>query len=541
MNSLTFFIVCSVVLWLGYRFYATRFEQFLGVEPHRPTPAHTKSDGMDYVPAKHWLILFGHHFSSIAGAGPVIGPVIAASFWGWGPAALFVLLGTIFIGGIHDAGSLFLSVRHNGNSVADVSERLISRRARLVFSWFVLMALVVVVSVFVYFCSQTFIVEPKVVLPSLGLIPVAVLVGLLIYKMKVNLAVSTAVGLIMLVALIFIGQAMPIVMPKGHEMLIWALILLGYCFFASVLPVNILLQPRDYLSSYLLFFGVFVGFLGVVTARPDFSMPAFISWKTQEGAVWPMLFVTIACGAISGFHALVSAGTTSKQISNERDIKRIGYGAMAVEALVAVIAIIAVAGGFTEFGGFGALKASLAGGPVKAFGDGFGHLTRFVLGKYGSFIAIILLNSFILTTLDTAARISRYILQELFVGLDRFLATGLVIFAGGWLALTGNWQKIWPIFGAANQLVAALTLIVLSSWLIMQKKHIRFTLAPAIFMLITTLGALGWQLGKFLGDGDWFLAGVDISLLLLAFSMVTEVHSWALNNIKEWRALCQRG
>src|SRR3989338_11090510 len=238
MNSLVFFIVCAAILWLGYKFYAAAFEKFIGVDPARPTPAHTKSDGVDYVPAKHWLVLFGHHFSSIAGAGPVIGPVIAASFWGWGPAALFVLLGTIFIGGIHDAGSLFLSVRHNGNSVADVSERLISRRARLVFSWFVLMALVVVVSVFFYFCSQTFIVEPKVVLPSLGLIPVAVLVGLLIYKMKVNLAVSTIIGLAMLVSLIFLGQRIPIILPKGYEYLIWTIILLAYCFLASVLPVN---------------------------------------------------------------------------------------------------------------------------------------------------------------------------------------------------------------------------------------------------------------------------------------------------------------
>ncbi|MBI5143557.1 MAG: carbon starvation protein A [Candidatus Omnitrophica bacterium] len=524
MNSLTFFIAAMVVLWLGYRFYGSSFEKFLKVDPSRPTPAHTKYDGVDYVPAKHWLVLFGHHFSSIAGAGPVIGPVIAVGLWGWGPATLFVILGTIFIGGIHDMAALLMSVRHSGSSIADISEEMISKRARLIFSWFVLLALIVIVSVFVYFCSQTFIVEPKIVLPSLGLIPVAVLTGILIYKLRVKLVISTIIGLALLVSLIFLGQAIPIILPKGYEYLIWTIILLAYCFLASVLPVNILLQPRDYLSSYLLFFGIAIGFLGVITSRPNFSTPAFVGWNSQEGGLWPMLFVTIACGAISGFHSLVSAGTTSKQIANERDVKRIGYGAMVVEAVVAIIAIIAVAGGFASFG---ELKTSLSkGGPVNVFGAGFGHLTRFVLGGFGGFIAIILLNSFILTTLDTATRIARYILQELFNTLDRYLATALIVLAGGWIALTGEWKKIWPIFGAANQLVAALTLIVISSWLLSQKKHVKFTLMPALFMLITTIGALVWQLGKFVKEGDWFLAVIDIALLILALSMILEIRNW---------------
>lgn len=534
MNSLTFFIISIILLLIGYKFYGTAFEKFLLIDPSIPTPAHTKHDGVDYVPAKHWLVLFGHHFASIAGAGPVIGPVIAVSLWGWAPAVLFVILGTIFIGGIHDMGALLMSIRYQGNSVADISDEMVSRRARLIFSWFVLLALLVVVSVFTYFCSQTFIVEPKIVLPSLGLIPVAVLVGILIYKMKVNLGISTVVGLILLVGLIFLGSLVPVVLPKGCEAIIWISLLLTYCFFASVLPVNILLQPRDYLSSYLLFFGIVVGFLGVVTARPIFSTPAFISYETQEGPLWPILFVTIACGAISGFHSLVSSGTTSKQISNEGYTKRIGYGAMVVEALVAVIAICAVAGGFS---GFGALKASLAkGGPVSAFGEGFGHLTRFVLGRYGGLIAIILLNSFILTTLDTSTRIARYILQELFGTLDRYLATLLIVLAGGWIALTGEWKKIWPIFGAANQLVAALTLVVISSWLLSQKKHVRFTLPPAIFMLLTTIGALFWGLGKFIVDRDWFLVIIDMVLVILALSMILEVCEWAKRRLKITRS-----
>lgn len=516
MNSLTFLLVSGAVLWLGYRFYGTAFERFIGIDSNRATPAETQYDGVDFVPAKHWFVLFGHHFSSIAGAGPVIGPIIAVGIWGWGPVILFVLLGTIFMGGIHDAAALFLSIRHGGGSIADISEETVSRRGRIIFSFFVLAALIVVVSVFVYFCSDTFIVEPKIVIPSLGLIPAALLSGLMIYRLKMNLAFSTVVGLSLLVALIFLGQSFPVTLPKGHETLIWTSILLIYCFFASVLPVNILLQPRDYLSSYLLLFGIAAGILGVFTARPDFTAPAFTGFRAAGSPLWPMLFVTIACGAISGFHSLVAAGTTSKQISSERDVKRIGYGAMVMEALVAVVAIIAVSG-----------TTLVKAGPVNVFGEGFGFLTRFVLGRYGAFIAIVILNSFILTTLDTSTRIARYILQELFGTMDRYLATILIVLVSGWIALTGEWKKIWPIFGAANQLVAALTLIVISSWLLSRGKHIKFTLLPAIFMLVTTVAALIWQLRDFIKNGDWFLTGIDIALLILAFAMVSEVHRWA--------------
>jgi carbon starvation protein len=526
-----FLVITTIVLWAGYRFYSTTFERFLGVDPARPTPAHTNYDGVDYVPARHWLVLFGHHFSSIAGAGPIIGPVIAVGLWGWGPAALFVLLGTIFIGGIHDMGALQISIRHKANSIAGISEEMISKRARLIFSSFVLLALIVVVAVLVYFCSETFIVEPRIVIPSLGLIPVALIVGILIYNLKTNLVAATIAGLLSLVGLIVLGQYVPVTLPKGYEMLIWTLVLLAYCFLASTLPVNILLQPRDYLSSYLLLFGIAAGFLGVVTSRPDFTIPAFTRWNSPEGALWPMLFVTIACGAISGFHSLVSAGTTSKQISNERDVKKIGYGAMVVEALVAVIAIIAVAGGFGCLEDF---KITLTkSGPVSAFGGGFGCLTRFILGRHGSLIAIILLNAFILTTLDTATRIARYILQELFDTLNRYFATTIIILAGGWLALTGEWRKIWPIFGAANQLVAALTLIVISSWFLSQGKHAKFTLIPAVFMLITAVGALGWQMGAFLKESNFFLMVVDLVLVVLAVSMLVEVRKWIWNRLKK--------
>ncbi|MDD5496510.1 MAG: carbon starvation protein A [Candidatus Omnitrophica bacterium] len=525
MNSLTFLIISVVVLWLGYRFYGTAFENFLGIDHTKKTPAHTKFDGVDYVPAKHWLILFGHHFSSIAGAGPIIGPVLAVTIWGWGPSIVIILLGTIFIGGIHDFGSLFLSMRNHGHSIPDISEEVISKKARIIFSWFVLLSLVVVMAVFLHLCTKTLIAEPRIVLPSLGLIPVALLVGVLIYRLRVNFAISTVIGLALLVALILMGEFIPVALPSGSAPLIWTVILLAYCFIASVLPVNILLQPRDYLASYLLFFGIAAGFLGILTTRPNFTIPVFIHWNnSKEGPLWPMLFVTIACGAISGFHSLISAGTTSKQIASEHDAKRIGYGAMVLEAVLAAIAIIAVAAGFKSVSELNASMAS--GGPIGAFGAGFGYITRFILGKYGTFIAIIFLNAFIFTTLDSATRISRYILQELFNTLDRYLATALIVLVGGWIALSGQWRMIWPIFGAANQLVAALTLIVMSSWLLSRRKHVKFTLVPAIFMLITSIGALGWQFGKFFQEGNWFLVVIDAGLVVLALAMLVEVRKW---------------
>jgi len=523
MNSTVFLIACSAVLWLGYSVYGTRFEKFLGIDPARPTPAHTKHDGIDYVPAKHWLVLFGHHFSAIAGAGPIVGPAIAVAFWGWGPATLFVLAGSIFIGGIHDFGALFLSVRHDGNSIADVSQTLLSRTARLIFSWFILLALVVVVAVFVYLCSQTFLIQPKIVLPSLGLIPVAMLFGFLVYRRRVKVAAATTIGLALLVAMIFLGLVFPIALPQSWGMAAWVVVLLAYCAVASILPVNILLQPRDYLASYLLFFGIGAGFLGVFTANPKFTTPAYISWNSTEGAMWPMLFVTIACGAVSGFHALVSTGTSSKQISDEADIKRIGYGAMLVEAVVAIIAIIAVAAGFRDLGAFRAAMAK--GGPIDAYGEGFGYITRFILGGYGSFIAITTLNAFILTTLDAATRITRYVLQELFGTLNRYAATLVIVIASGWVALSGNWQKIWPVFGSANQLIAALTLLVLSSWFLIQKKHIKFTFIPAVFMLLTTVTSLLVQLAAYFKGKDYFLLGVDIALMALAFAMVIDIYA----------------
>jgi len=516
MNSLFIAFISLVIFYLAYRFYARKMEVIWQVDPKRSTPAYSRFDSVDYVPARNWFVLFGHHFASIAGAGPIIGPVVAVILWGWLPALLWVLIGTVFIGGVHDFGSLMTSIREEGSSIADTAQHVISRRAKIIFSSFVLTALILVIAVFAYLCADTFVKEPKIVLPSLGLIPVAMVTGYLLYRLKVNTILATIIGLVSLVALLILGNSLSVT----STITVWLVVLFVYCYLASVLPVNILLQPRDYLSSFLLFFGVGAGYLGLLLSRPNISLPFYNGWSASEGPLWPMLFVTVACGAVSGFHALIASGTSSKQIGNERHAKRIGYGGMVVEGLVAVLAIIAAAILFGSREGVRGTFTSIT--PIGIFGQGYAIITRNILGDYGSFIAITILNAFILTTLDTATRISRYLAEELFGIKNRYFSTLIIVILSALLAFSGKWNKIWPAFGASNQLVAALALFVISCWLLARNKPILYTLLPALFMLITTLAALAIQFYQYYKSRDFVLMAVVLVLVVLSGIMLKE-------------------
>ncbi|OGX39824.1 MAG: hypothetical protein A2984_01180 [Omnitrophica WOR_2 bacterium RIFCSPLOWO2_01_FULL_41_12] len=526
MNSLFIVIIAIVLFFLAYKFYAKKLEGLWQIDPKRPTPAFSKYDSVDYIPAKNWLVLFGHHFASIAGAGPIIGPVIAVMLWGWLPAYIWVIFGTIFIGGVHDFGALITSVREGGSSVADIAQHVISRRAKIIFSLFVWLALILVIAVFAYLCADTFVKEPKIVLPSLGLIPVAMLVGYLLYHLRVNSVLATIFGLVSLLGLIFLGNHIAI----NNNLTFWLFVLFIYCFFASVLPVNILLQPRDYLSSFLLFFGLGAGYLGLLLFPPKMNMPFYHSGMSSEGYLWPALFVTVACGAVSGFHALIASGTSSKQIANERQVRRIGYGGMVAEGLVAVLAIIATASLFRPGEDFSKALKTLT--PIGIYGKGYGLITNRILGNHGAFIAITILNAFILTTLDTATRIARYLSEELFKIKNRYFSTLLIVILGAALALSGKWQKIWPAFGASNQLVAALALFVLSCWLLSKDKTIKFTLLPAFFMLVTAVAALVLQTIKYFVHKDIVLCMISGSLIILSVIMVYEI----IRSLKEKKA-----
>ncbi|MFH1339082.1 MAG: carbon starvation protein A [Candidatus Omnitrophota bacterium] len=537
MNALIIAIISWIFFYAGYRFYSRRLENIWQVDPSRPTPAFTNSDGVDYLPAKHWTILFGHHFASIAGAGPILGPVIAVMIWGWLPALIWIIFGCIFLGGVHDFVALMISIRHGGKSIADVAHKVLNFRTKIFFAIFILLSLLLVMTVFAVVTAKTLISEPKLVIPTFGLVLAAILVGLMIYKWKWNQLIATIIGIALLVLLLILGNRFPIVLNTSNPLNVWVLTLLTYAYIASVLPVNIILQPRDYLSTFILFFGLFFGYLGLIVTRPQMHAPAFVAWRGEQGFLWPMLCVIIACGSISGFHSLIAGGTTSKQIANERDAKKIGYGGMVLEGILAVLALLCVSAGlyWTKQQGNPDLvypELMKTGDWIGTFSAGFGRITGPLLGSFGASVAAIMLNAFVLTTLDSATRINRYITEELFgeglnlkIFRNRYFSTLVIVGLALWLAL-GNWQAIWPIFGASNQLVAALVLVIVFAYLTSIKKPAKHILYPAVFMLATTLTALVWQGIKFFRQQSMLLFTVTALLFVLALFVIREVILW---------------
>jgi carbon starvation protein len=535
MDSRALLIVVLALLGAGYLVYGRFVARLVGVDPSRPTPGHTKYDGVDYVPARQWLVLFGHHFSSICAAGPIVGPALAVAYWGWAPSIVWIVVGGVLMGAVADFTSLVVSVRHGGVSIAEVSGRVITRRARMLFSIFILIALVLVLAVFAVLTAGTFVQAPEIVVPSWGILPVAALAGVALYRGRgggARLVTVTAIGLSAILGLLALGHAFPPPVPEVAGLApqtFWILVLLAYCFVASVLPVQYLLRPRDYLSSYVLFTTIGLGLLGILVSGPDFQAAPFHGFRPEgwalAGPLWPLMFVTIACGAISGFHSVVSSGTTCKQLDNEAHACRIGYGAMIMESTVATLVVIAVGAGLSAARHAELLRSP--GGAIASFGEGYGSLTGSMLGGYGTTFAIMALNFFILTTLDTATRLGRYLLAELTGWDNRYAPTILVVVVAGALALSGQWRILWPAFGASNQLVAALALLVTSCWLVDRGSARRVTLVPALLMLVTTVGALVWQIHAALtGVGregpDWFLAGLCGVLIVLAVAVTFE-------------------
>ena len=536
MNSLLVAGVAVFLLLLGYIFYSRKVKQWIGLDDNRITPAVEINDGVDYVPAKHWTILFGHHFASIAGAAPIIGPVIACLFWGWLPALIWIVVGGILFGAVHDFVALVMSLRHQGKSITTVTESVMGKTAKVLFGAFALLALILVVAVFAAVAGKTLASTPQVVIPTFGLILVALVVGFLMYRAQLPVLLCSLIGVVLLFGLIVAGYYLPISLPVANPTRWWTVILLIYGMIASVTPVTMLLQPRDHLAGAVLYLGMFFGFFGLILTHPEMKAPAYISFVTTKGWMWPMLLVTVACGALSGFHSLVASGTTSKQVRRMSDARVIGYGAMILESALAVLAVIAVTAGLywksapEGLEGFVFQDVFEKGGWIKAFGTGYGRLTSvfFGVGGLGALIGITMLKTFIMTTLDTATRITRYLCNELLgetLGIgpmkNKYVAVAFVGVSSGWLAL-GNWKAIWPVFGAANQLVASLVLIVASVYLLMRKRNFLFTAVPAGIMLVTTIAALGYQAYDFATaeQPNRLLAVVSVILIFLAIFLV---------------------
>jgi len=530
MNSLTVAGIAVFLLLLGYIFYSRKVKQWIGVDDNEVPPSVAMNDGVDYVPAKHWTILFGHHFASIAGAAPVIGPVIACLYWGWLPAIIWIVAGGVLFGAVHDFTALVLSLRNKGKSITTVTESVMGKLSKVLFSLFAFLALILVVAVFAAIAGQTLANTPEVVIPTFGLVIVAIIVGILMYHVGASVLLCSIIGVLLLVGLIVTGYYIPIKLPAENAANWWTVILLVYAMIASVMPVTMLLQPRDHLAGAVLFLGMFFGFLGLILTHPEMKAPAVVSFSTSKGWMWPMLLVTVACGAISGFHSLVASGTTSKQIPTTKDARVVGYGAMIAESVLAVLAVVAVTAGlFWKSAPLGSeelvyQQLFTKGGWIKAFGTGYGQITKVIFGSLGTLVGITMLKTFIMTTLDTATRITRYISNELFgetFGIscmrNKYLATLLVGVLSGALAL-GNWKAIWPMFGAANQLIASLVLIVASVYLLTHKRKFIFTAIPAVIMLVTTLAALLYQTYTFLtaDKPNILLAVIAVILIVLA-------------------------
>jgi carbon starvation protein len=522
MNSL-FVILFSIVCFIiAYVTYGAWLAKQWGIDPKRKTPAHTRNDGVDYVPAKA-PILLGHHFASIAGAGPITGPIAAAIF-GWVPVLLWIVIGSIFFGGVQDYSSLFASVRHDGRSIGEVIEVNMGKTGKKLFAAFAWLTLLLVIAAFTNIVANTFTAVPAAASASMMFIVLAVGFGYFVYQKGAPLGISSVIGVILLFICIWLGNIFPLALSKNT----WVGILMVYIFIASVAPVWILLQPRDYLNSYLLYAMIIGAVLGLLFMRPAMVSPAFTTFNVGGQWLFPMLFVTVACGAISGFHSLVGSGTTSKQVDNEADLRLIGYGSMLIEGVLATIAIITAA--YIGADKFAELSAN--GGPTNVFSDGIGNFMTsfgipFDIGK--SFVALAV-SAFALTSLDTGTRLGRFIMEEFFYDpskekqnplANRYVSTLITVILGGWLAMT-SWSVIWPIFGSANQLLAGLALLSVAVWLKKSGRNYSMFTIPMTFMMIVTLLALIQLTQANLAAGNYILVVFPVLLFILAIVLAVQ-------------------
>jgi carbon starvation protein len=550
MNSLILVAVAFVGYLLAYRFYG-RFlgKKILRLSGKQLMPSHELNDGIDYVPTKPHII-FGHHFTTIAGLGPIVGPAIGI-IWGWLPAFLWVFLGSIFMGAVHDFFTLVVSARNRGQSIGELTAHVISPSTRIALQFIMQLLLFIVLAVFAMIVASLFVMYPESVIPVWAQIPVAIWLGSRIRKGKNDLLYSI-LALILLYGFVILGVNVPLSLPWEREVsvVVWCVILFVYVFFASTIPVQKLLQPRDYINSHQLLVAMVFLILGVVVAHPVLTAPAINASAFLPDSdvpdLAPILFIVIACGAISGFHSLASSGTTVKQVNNELDTLPVGYGAMITESFLAVLVIVAAGAGLGMglesdgelFQGLAAYKHHYAS---WSSANGLtAKLDAFIIGSanlfsslglpvsYGSAFVVVFIVSFANTTLDSAARIQRISLQEICTKKsgevrkpmhNRYLATLVIVVAAASLTFFKPGGQgamvLWPLFGSLNQLMAALALGVVSVYLASKKIPVYYTLIPMIFILVITLWAMVENLGGFLRDGELLLVGLSALILLL--------------------------
>ncbi|SDX97612.1 carbon starvation protein [Evansella caseinilytica] len=561
MNAILLALIGMFIFFLGYRYYSKFVaERIYRLDPNFVTPANEFNDGVDFVPTNKW-VLWGHHFTSVAGAAPIVGPAIAI-YWGWLPAFVWVVLGTVFAAGVHDFGALALSVRHKGQSVGTLADKIIGQRAKILFLFIILILVLMVNAVFAWVISNLFIRFPASVLSVFIQIPLAIWIGYLVYRKKGGMLFPSLAALAtMYIAAVTASRipALQLDLPRyfgGEETIVafglngvafsffvWITILMIYVYIASTLPVWKLLQPRDYINSHQLVVGLAILYLGLFFSNPAITAPATNSAATDMPWI-PILFITIACGAISGFHGLVASGTSSKQLNREPEARLVGYGGAVGEGLLALASIIAVAtlfGSQGDFlGAYDSFAAANAGG-LGNFVQGAGELATGLLipADIATTIVAVIVVSFAATTLDTSVRLMRYIIAELgkeynVMPLTKtHVATTIAVVASAALVLLPEGPQgfgsggyvLWPLFGTSNQLLAAITLLLITLWLKRQGRNYFVALVPMIFLLVMTLYAMARQiLLEWSGFG-----GSDLNILLFGLGAVIFVFAfWIL-------------
>jgi carbon starvation protein len=557
MPAIIVAVVVLALFALGYRYYSDYLaRKVYALDPAFVTPAHTMRDGVDFVPTnKH--VLFGHHFTSVAGAAPIVGPAIAV-FWGWGPALLWVVLGTIFAAGVHDFGSLAVSVRHGAKSVGTLAREVINKRARTLFLFIIFFLLTLVNAVFAVVIGNLFVANPAAVLPIVLEIPLAIGIGQYIYRTRSPALIPSIVGVVVLYIMIPIGQLVPITLAPladflgvAQERNVWVVLLFLYTFIAARLPVWLLLQPRDYINSHQLFIALAVILLGIGIGLNRIVAPVVNDTPEGSPSWFPFLFITIACGAVSGFHSLVSSGTTSKQLDKETDGRYVGYMGAVGEGSLALGSILAVTAGVAatqaEWNALYADFSTASGGAAGNFVNGIAAFTANlgVPAATGAVFAVVVVISFAATTMDTGVRLQRYIVQEIAeisgaraIARNATAATTIAVVVPMAMALLpGGGEEgytfgvLWQLFGTTNQLTAGLALAVIAVWVTRNRRNATAVLIPLVFLLVMTTWALALNLLNFIEQGQWVLAPLDVLIFALAVWLIVEA-AIALNKAR---------
>ena len=552
MSSLVLAILSGLLYLIAYHSYG-RFlaRKLFQINPTKACPSETEQDGIDYVSTPRF-VLFGHHFTSIAGTGPIVGPAIAI-IWGWLPALLWILIGSIFMGAVHDFGSMMISLRHQGRTIGDIAGDLINPRVRLLFTLIIFFALWIVIAIFGVVIASVFHIFPASVAPVWLQLPLAIWLGHRVYKKGKSHLTSGIMAAILMYITIAIGSIFPIELPIVWGMSpvgSWVILLLIYAYIASTLPVTHLLQPRDYINAFQLIIAMPLLLIGIFIARPDMVAPVYQPDPPGAPPLFPLLFITLACGAISGFHCLVASGTSSKQCANEKDAQSIAYGGMLLEGFLAILVLIACGAGLglgldSETGqlkGTAAFQAQYAswqsaqglGAKIAAFVTGASNLIASVgiPVAYASALMGLFVAAFAATTLDTATRLQRYVVAEITTHLGapalakKHPATAIAVISALLLAFSGEGGKgallLWPLFGAVNQLLGGLALLVITVWLARKSRPIWITTLPMIFMFVMTAWAMKINLITFWEDQNRLLFSIGILIMLLQSWMIIE-------------------